>query len=111
MARVAFGRGLAAYIVVAVTKKRFRERLGYWSRPDCKSVYSGSIPPSGLQRADAVPLLWVPALIPGSSVVEQAAVNRWVDGSNPSRGANHDGGQEDIPDPRSFSATGASATG
>ena len=34
------------------------------------------------------------ALIPGSSVVEQAAVNRWVDGSNPSRGANHDGGQE-----------------
>ena len=28
------------------------------------------------------------ALIPGSSVVEQAAVNRWVDGSNPSRGAN-----------------------
>src|SRR5437588_12772812 len=49
---------------------------------------------SGLQRADAAPLLWVPALIPGSSVVEQAAVNRWVDGSNPSRGANHDGGQE-----------------
>ena len=43
---------------------------------------------SGLQRADAAPLLWVPALIPGSSVVEQAAVNRWVDGSNPSRGAN-----------------------
>jgi hypothetical protein len=42
---------------------------------------------SGLQRADAAPLLWVPALIPGSSVVEQAAVNRWVDGSNPSRGA------------------------
>ena len=49
---------------------------------------------SGLQRADAAPLVWVPALIPGSSVVEQAAVNRWVDGSNPSRGANHDGGQE-----------------
>src|SRR5205085_8491179 len=49
---------------------------------------------SGLQRADAAPLLWVPALIPGSSVVEQAAVNRWVDGSNPSRGANQAGGLE-----------------
>ena len=51
---------------------------------------------SGLQRADAAPLVWVPALIPGSSVVEQAAVNRWVDGSNPSRGANHDGGSGTI---------------
>src|SRR3954470_20769724 len=30
------------------------------------------------------------ALIPGSSVVEQAAVNRWVAGSNPARGAKVD---------------------
>ena len=41
---------------------------------------------SGLHGARPRPVFgW--ALIPGSSVVEQAAVNRWVDGSNPSRGA------------------------
>jgi hypothetical protein len=41
-------------------------------------LHNGTMPRFFLERA----------LIPGSSVVEQAAVNRWVDGSNPSRGAN-----------------------
>ena len=58
---------------------------------DCKSAYSGSIPLPASK--------WGPrpagALIPGSSVVEQAAVNRWVDGSNPSRGASESGGLGD----------------
>src|ERR1700674_4580338 len=40
-------------------------------------LHNGTMPRFFLERA----------LIPGSSVVEQAAVNRWVDGSNPSRGA------------------------
>ena len=54
---------------------------------DCKSVYSGSIP---LPASNGTMSRFFSerALIPGSSVVEQAAVNRWVDGSNPSRGAN-----------------------
>src|SRR6266436_1255242 len=44
---------------------------------------------SGLHGTPSRPVFRVVgwALIPGSSVVEQAAVNRWVDGSNPSRGA------------------------
>jgi hypothetical protein len=49
---------------------------------------------SGLQWDDASPSALGWALIPGSSVVEQAAVNRWVDGSNPSRGANRPRGRE-----------------
>ena len=43
---------------------------------------------SGLHNGTMPGFFLEPALIPGSSVVEQAAVNRWVDGSNPSRGAN-----------------------
>src|ERR1051325_6155132 len=50
----------------------------------CTAVRFRFRPPTGL-----LPRPSGPALIPGSSVVEQAAVNRWVDGSNPSRGANH----------------------
>ena len=44
-------------------------------------------------------------LIPGSSVVEQAAVNRLAGGSNPSPGANCSGGWA-LPSPHFFSMAG-----
>jgi|SRR6476646_7557095 hypothetical protein len=63
---------------------------------DCRSVGSASRRlanrrSSGLYGAIAA-FAAETALIPGSSVVEQAAVNRWVAGSNPARGANQIGG-------------------
>ena len=51
---------------------------------------------SGLHNGTMPRFFLARALIPGSSVVEQAAVNRWVDGSNPSRGANWAGARRDF---------------
>ena len=89
-------------------------RLGERPSPDCKTVYPGSIPgvastphPAYLRRGrksatrrGAVAALskrerlcYMRAFIapsrlfPGSSAVEQPAVNRLVAGSNPARGA------------------------
>jgi hypothetical protein len=79
--------------------------LGKWPNADCKTVYPGSIPgvasnparqfetgcthnnPVGdvalrLSKRDRASRLF-----PGSSAVEQPAVNRLVAGSNPARGA------------------------
>ena len=63
----------------------------------CKTSYTGSIPVRaskfcGMQKTLANPFcpcykLLRCKVIPGSSVVEQAAVNRLVAGSNPARGA------------------------
>ena len=55
-------------------------------------MYSGSIPLPASKGVSPAPFEFRErALIPGSSVVEQAAVNRWVAGSNPARGANEVG--------------------
>src|SRR5262249_38357628 len=75
----------------------------YWKQRrfmDCKSVHAGSIPavastfsaPSA-SVGKAGGLCYRPKCrsigsFPGSSVVEQPAVNRLVAGSNPARGAN-----------------------
>src|SRR4029077_3169710 len=70
-------------------------QLGPALTPAAAPAYMLSAPEAGRRRSDTVPpgfRLVGRALIPGSSVVEQAAVNRWVDGSNPSRGANQAGG-------------------
>ena len=88
MVRGSLEEDLAAYRVDAVRKSGFG-MIEMPEPPRLQIRVQRFASAFGLQRADAALPTSGPALIPGSSVVEQAAVNRWVDGSNPSRGANN----------------------